>query len=172
MTEERTFHYGRIEVLVPDDCPHPDFFELAVRRELHQTFGSPAAAEAACRAYDGCQEVPAEFRGNRKATELMQQAQLAASYEAVRWENFCDWLNGEFQDFDEEGRDKEPLIPGWSPVATIAIGMPAPRAPAPDPRLRVVEPAANRHPPPAPLRERTDNPMRFFARPRGRGRDR
>lgn len=102
---------------MPPGCPDPETFKRVTKQLVRERFGSEEKAVAALRAYEGVLDTKGQFAGYPKAVQRYQEARVLASPAAQEWKDFLEDHHSAFADYDEDGRDKDPAIPGWSAYA-------------------------------------------------------
>lgn len=115
MSNTNTIQLGPVTIAIPESCPQPDIFKAVFAKVMTHRFGLADAAADAASQWKNIRVVPQPFAANGEAARHYREACLALNPKAKAWDNFADELFRAFLDFDEDGSDQTPPIPGWSP---------------------------------------------------------
>lgn len=106
---------GTLAILIPAGCPDPATFETVIKKTLLKHFGEAELAVKCKDAWLQTQIVPQPFLANDTAADHYCEALIALSPQAQAWIAFEEDVNDQFNDYDEDGSDQTPAIPGWAP---------------------------------------------------------
>ncbi|MCW6512298.1 hypothetical protein [Lichenifustis flavocetrariae] len=114
MSTANTINLGTATIAIPASCPQPDIFKAVFMARLIERFGTAETAADALAQWQHIQPVPQPFSVNAEATRLYREAGYALNPKAKAWDDFQEEVFCAFLDFEEDGSDRTPPIPGWS----------------------------------------------------------